>query len=313
MIFDHLVTFVELVAIGNFSKTAEHLKIAPSTLSRKIQELETHFGKVLITRDTRNFSLTTEGETLYQRFKSLPNQLAEAKQIINPETITDNYATLKIVLPVVHALEFITPYIAYFSKAYPEIKLNLFYMTWGKIPHKDVFDIAITVYPDKSGKFDQKVLRSEFVQLYCTPSYAAKYGIPQTIEDLKNHHLIGGIDYFGNIMNYPTFTNKYTSETFIYHSDKDNIKMNSAIHTLKIGLMGEHIFPSWSYLCDELVEKGELIQIYPEYYALKTDFLLLTRKSPSHEIQLFVDFIHRCMNRMIQIDKKLSHAAEQGA
>lgn len=65
MILDHLVTFVELVAIGNLSKTAEHLKIAPSTLSRKIQELEAHFSKALITRDTRNFSLTTEGETLY--------------------------------------------------------------------------------------------------------------------------------------------------------------------------------------------------------------------------------------------------------
>jgi hypothetical protein len=83
--------------------------------------------------------------------------------------------------------------------------------------------------------------------LYCTPSYAAKYGLPQTIKDLKNHRLIGGIDYFGNIMNYPTFTNKYTSETFIYHSNNDNIKINSIIHALKIGLMGEYIFPSWSY------------------------------------------------------------------
>ncbi|RTL13411.1 MAG: LysR family transcriptional regulator [Neisseriaceae bacterium] len=177
MMFDHLITFVELVTTGNFSKTAECLKIAPSTLSRKIQELETYFGKTLITRDTRNFSLTTEGETLYQRFKSLPNQLAEAKQAINPEVKADSYPTLKIILPVIHALELITPYIVYFSRAYPEIKLNLFYMTWGKPSQKDVFDIAITVYPDKSGKFDQKFLRSEFVQLYCTPSYAIKYGL----------------------------------------------------------------------------------------------------------------------------------------
>lgn len=77
--------------------------------------------------------------------------------------------------------------------------------------------------------------------------------------------------------------------------------------------MGEHIFPGWPCLCDELVASGKLIQICPEYYALKIDLLLLTRKNPSHEIQLFVDFIYRCMNKMIQIDNELSHATEQGA
>lgn len=83
------------------------------------------------------------------------------------------------------------------------------------------------------------------------------------------------------------------------------------MHALKIGLSGEHIFPCWSYLCDELVIKKELIQILPEYYALKTDLLLLTRKNPSREIQLFVDFIYRCMNKMIRIDSNLAHVAEE--
>ena len=112
------------------------------------------------------------------------------------------------------------------------------------------------------------------------------------------------------IMNYPVFTNKYTGETFIYDSNKDNIKVNNIMHALKIGLNGEHIFPCWSYLCDELITKGELIQICPEYYALKTDLLLLTRKNSNREIQLFVDFIYRCMNKMIRIDNDLACVAE---
>jgi len=309
-VFDHIVVFIHLVKLGSFSKTADFLNIAPSTLSRNIQELETYFGKILITRDTRNFSLTTNGETLYQTFKKLPSQLNNVKEIINPTRKTNN-STLNIALPVIHPLELITPYITYFNKMHPKVKLNLFYTTWGEITElKNKVDIAITMRPDTSRDFDQKFLRSEFVQLYCTPNYAIKYGLPITVDDILNHRIIGGIDHFNEIMNYPVFTNKYTGETFIYDSNKDNIKVNNIMHALKIGLNGEHIFPCWSYLCDELITKGELIQICPEYYALKTDLLLLTRKNSNREIQLFVDFIYRCMNKMIRIDNDLACVAE---
>ncbi len=307
--FDHIIMFVQLVTIGNFSKTAESLKTSPSTLSRKIQELEAYFGKILITRDTRNFSLTIQGETLYQTFKSLPKQLINVKQMISPD-VKANSSSLNIALPAVHSLDFITPYIPYFNKTHPEIKLNIFYMTMGSLPKKNKFDVAVTLRPNTSGILDQEFLRSEFVQFYCTPSYATKYGLPLTINDLQNHHLIGGIDYLDNILNYPVLTNKHTGETFIYDSDKDSIKVNNIMHALKIGLIGEHIFPCWSYLCDELITKGELIQICPEYYALKTDLFLLTRKNSNREIQLFVDFIYRCMNKMIRIDNDLAYVAE---
>lgn len=301
--------FVQLVTIGNFSKTAEFLKIAPSTLSRKIQELEAYFNKILITRDTRNFSLTADGDIIYQTFKNLPNQLINAKQRLSPD-IKANISTLNIVLPVTHALEFITPYIPYFNKVHPEIKLNIFYMPAGSRPNKATVDVAVTLRPSISGKFDQKFLRSEFIQFYCTTNYATKYGLPLAIDELQNHSVIGGIDHLGNILDHPIFTNKYTGETFIYDGNKNIIKISDVVHALKVGLNGEHIFPCWSYLCDGLVTKGELIQVCPEYYALKTDFLLLTRKNSSREIQLFVDFIYRCMNKMIRIDNDLTNISE---
>ncbi len=302
--FDHIIMFVQLVTIGNFSKTAESLKISPSTLSRKIQELEAYFGKILITRDTRNFSLTTEGEIVYQGFKNLPNKLLNIKEKLSPVTKT-NDCSLNIVLQMIYSLELITPYIPHFNKTHPQIKLNLFYTNREPYLRKQTIDVAFTVYPDNSGKFDQQLLRTEFVQIYCTTEYIAKYGLPLTVEELQDHNLIGGIDYQDNIMNYPTITNKYTNETFSYNSTKDHIKINNFIQALNIGLNGEHIFPCWSYICEDMVKSGKLIQVLPEFYCSKSDLLLLTRKNPRQEIRQFVDFIHRCMNRMIQIDHKL--------
>jgi DNA-binding transcriptional LysR family regulator len=306
--FDHIVIFVQLVTIGGFSKAADFLNIAPSTLSRKIQELEAYFGKILIIRDTRNFSLTVDGDTIYQEFKNLPNKLLSIKEKFSPVTEA-NDCSLNVVLPMIYSLELITPHISYFNKTHPHIKLNLFYTN--RKPHlrKKTIDVAVTVYPDNSGKFDQQLLRSEFVQFYCTTSYATKYGLPLTVNNLHEHSVIGGIDFQDNIINYSTLTNKYTNETFIYDSTKDHIKINSPIHALNIGLNGEHLFACWSYLCDDMVKSGKLIRVLPEFYSLKSDLFLLTRKNPGREIRNLADFIHHCINEIIHIDHKLVYVA----
>lgn len=56
-----LKTFLLLAKLKNFTKTAEQLYIAQSTVTNRISELETELGKALFTRDKRNVSLTAEG------------------------------------------------------------------------------------------------------------------------------------------------------------------------------------------------------------------------------------------------------------
>lgn len=124
--FDNIVLFTQLVEIGSFNKTSEHLNIATSTITRKIQELESYFNKLLLVRDTRNFKLTVDGESLYQSFKDLRMELASFYSKINPSD-TASAGQINVVLPVILSLELISPYINHFNQLYPNIKLNLKY------------------------------------------------------------------------------------------------------------------------------------------------------------------------------------------
>ena len=56
-----LKTFLLLAKLKNFTKTAEQLYIAQSTVTNRISELEAELGKALFIRDKRNVSLTAEG------------------------------------------------------------------------------------------------------------------------------------------------------------------------------------------------------------------------------------------------------------
>ena len=56
-----LKTFLLLAKLKNFTKTAEQLYIAQSTVTNRISDLEIELGKSLFTRNKRNVSLTPEG------------------------------------------------------------------------------------------------------------------------------------------------------------------------------------------------------------------------------------------------------------
>lgn len=56
-----LKTFLLLAKLKNFTRTAEQLYIAQSTVTNRIADLETELGKSLFIRDKRNVALTEEG------------------------------------------------------------------------------------------------------------------------------------------------------------------------------------------------------------------------------------------------------------
>lgn len=63
---DNLRTFLLLVKLKNFTRVAEHLFIAQSTVTNRIAELEREMDVRLLRRDTRNVALTEDGKTFYE-------------------------------------------------------------------------------------------------------------------------------------------------------------------------------------------------------------------------------------------------------
>lgn len=63
---ENLRTFLMLVKLKNFTRVAESLFIAQSTVTNRIADLEREMLVKLLRRDTRNVALTEEGKTFYE-------------------------------------------------------------------------------------------------------------------------------------------------------------------------------------------------------------------------------------------------------
>lgn len=66
-----LQTFIVLANLRSFTKTADELFLAQSTVTNRIAELENEVGKRLFARNKRNVELTQEGMEFYQYAKRI--------------------------------------------------------------------------------------------------------------------------------------------------------------------------------------------------------------------------------------------------
>lgn len=68
---EDMTMFIRVVDTGSITKAAEQLNIAKSAVSRRLKELEMRLNTQLISRTTRNSTLTEAGQKYYQEACSI--------------------------------------------------------------------------------------------------------------------------------------------------------------------------------------------------------------------------------------------------
>ena len=110
--------FVQVVRCGSFAGAARRLGMPSNTLSRRIQELESHLGTRLMQRSTRKLTLTNAGQAFHERCAGAVDGLVQAGQ----ELMTGSQAPSGMVRVAATAdfFEFFPmEWIAEFLAAYP--------------------------------------------------------------------------------------------------------------------------------------------------------------------------------------------------
>lgn len=76
-----ITLFTKVVETGSFSEAGRQSNLAPSSVSRRIVELESWVGATLFNRTTRRLNLTEVGHSFYERTRSILLDLEEARVV----------------------------------------------------------------------------------------------------------------------------------------------------------------------------------------------------------------------------------------
>ena len=75
--FSALKVFTRVVEANSFTRAADSLNMPNATLSKAIQQLESHLGVCLLQRTTRRITVTPEGREYYEKAVRILKELDE--------------------------------------------------------------------------------------------------------------------------------------------------------------------------------------------------------------------------------------------
>lgn len=119
-----LRAFVDVAESGGFSKAARRLGVATSSVTRLIDGLEQALGTALLTRTTRQVTLTDAGSAYLEQVARVLSDLEEADGSVS-DTGAEAVGPLRVSMPVTFGRLCLAPHVAGFLERHPRVSLEL--------------------------------------------------------------------------------------------------------------------------------------------------------------------------------------------
>lgn len=178
--------FIKVVDTGSFTKAAKEFGVPPSSLSRRVADLEKSLGATLLKRSTRIVKLTEVGRIYYNDVQQILGQLTQSHETVKSYQTTP-MGRLSISCMVGFGDKILMPLLDEFSALYPQIILDVSLSDELSTLGRDDVDIAIRGgYAPNERVLAIKLMDNEFIPV-ASPSYLKEYGEPTHVLELKNH------------------------------------------------------------------------------------------------------------------------------
>ncbi|HEY8025419.1 MAG TPA: LysR substrate-binding domain-containing protein [Burkholderiaceae bacterium] len=186
---DDIRAFLAVAEAASFSKVAKSLDVAVSSVSRKIEALESSLGTALFYRTSRVVMLTDAGEQFLPRARNMLAELDDARHSISALS-DDPHGLLTVTAPSAFGRRHLAPAVISFLKQYPLMEIDLHLSDHIVDLSAQRVDVAIRLgaLPDS----DLVATRlAPIARLACaSPAYLKKFGTPASPSDLLQHNCV---------------------------------------------------------------------------------------------------------------------------
>lgn len=145
--FAGIEAFARVVESGSFTRAAQRLQTAKSSVSEAVRALEERLGVRLLDRTTRTVRPTEAGLVFYARCRRLLDQAEAARAEIQTLGAAQS-GSLRVTAPDGFAPRFILPGLAEFLNAHPAISIDLVEAQPYANLVDEGFDLAIRITPN---------------------------------------------------------------------------------------------------------------------------------------------------------------------
>ena len=283
------LVFVKVVEHGSFISAARALRLPKTTVSRKVQDLETRLGAQLLHRTTRKLGLTEAGNIYYEHCQRISRELDEAESAVG-QLQGGPRGWLRITAPYSMGIERIAPLLGQFHALHPEVRVEMVLSNDPLDLIDKEIDVALRVGNLPDSNLVARRLAMLRTQVYASQQYLDRYGEPLHPDDLQHHRTLAMTKQRGNggfawPLNDGAKSTEYRIEPVFVANDPAGLR--GAL------LCGEGLMLCSDVMVKAYVERGHLRRVLPAWTGPEYDLNALFPRGrvQSPKVRAFVDFL----------------------
>lgn len=180
------ILFVQIERTGSISGAARALGITRSTAARRLTALEQSLGVQLVSRTTHMLSLTRAGHAYLPHAQDACDAL-EAAAAAAQDAASAPTGLLRIAAPIINTKGLILPLLQQFRAAYPEIRIEAVFDADVRELVARGFDVGLQTGLEYNQTLTMRRLLRGELRLFASPTYLARRGVPESVEELSDH------------------------------------------------------------------------------------------------------------------------------
>lgn len=179
--------FVQVARQGSLVAAGRQLGLSASAVGKGLQRLEQRLGARLVHRSTRRLALTAEGQQYLARCLRILDEVDAAERELQ-QGLAAPSGRLKVGVP--HESGLLTPHLAGFMRAYPQVALDLDYSDRLVDVIGEGFDVVVRGGEPGDSRLAGRKLGGYHMLLAASPAYLQEYGAPRSATDLARHRCL---------------------------------------------------------------------------------------------------------------------------
>ncbi len=227
----------------NVTRAAQQLGMHHSSVIRHIDALEAELGVKLFQRHSQGYTPTEAGEELLRTASSVDEQLQYLKaRIENARTQVSG----RLVVTTVPGLDFsIMPLIARYQQEYPQVEVIYLSDARNFELGRGEAHVALRAGPQPADP-DNIVSHvwDSMPGLYAAPSYVARYGLPERVEDLARHRFVVGNEAFARAPFNQWLLAQVPDEAFALRTPHVTAIYAAILNGIGIGFLSTRVVPA---------------------------------------------------------------------
>lgn len=182
--------FIGVAQAGSFSQAAAAAGLTPQAVSKAVRQLEAYLGVRLFHRTTRSLSLTDEGARLYELahpglalFDDAMDQVKNSRQGVD--------GMIRVAAPTSIGHTVLVPLVQSFQLQYPGILFDFLFDDHFTDLIGAKIDVGFRVGHPPERNLVSRELGRIALYICAAPGYLARYGAPESADDLRSHRCTG--------------------------------------------------------------------------------------------------------------------------